>query len=101
MRQRPTSPQARFLPLEAFGRRPANKRHRPSSGRHPKPYTSADLVWVLRNSDFKPNLTAATAVTQQLEHAKVGTVCGSAALHRKPSAEDFKARETSRLARGE
>jgi hypothetical protein len=28
--------------LEAFGRRPPNKRRRPSSGRHPKPFTKAD-----------------------------------------------------------
>ena len=32
-------PPARFPPLEAFGRRPPNTRRRPSSGRHPKPFT--------------------------------------------------------------
>jgi hypothetical protein len=29
--------------LEAFGRRPPNKRRRPSSGRHPKPFTEAEV----------------------------------------------------------
>jgi hypothetical protein len=36
-------PPARFPPLEAFGRRPPNTRRRPSSGRHPKPFTQADI----------------------------------------------------------
>ena len=35
-------PPARFPPLEAFGRRPPNTRRRPSSGRHPKPFTATD-----------------------------------------------------------
>ena len=30
-------------PLEAFGRRPPNTRRRPSSGRHPKPFTKAPI----------------------------------------------------------
>jgi hypothetical protein len=29
--------------LQAFGRRPPNTRRRPSSGRHPKPFTQADV----------------------------------------------------------
>jgi hypothetical protein len=35
----PHVPCPRFPPLEAFGRRPPNTRLRPSSGRHPKPFT--------------------------------------------------------------
>src|SRR5207245_6615850 len=37
-------PPARFPPLEAFGRRPPNKRRCPSSGRHPKPFTTPDVA---------------------------------------------------------
>ena len=37
-------PPARFPPLEAFERRPPNTRRRPSSGRHPKPFTEADII---------------------------------------------------------
>ena len=44
-------PPARFPPLEAFGRRPPNTRRRPSSGRHPKPFTSTDLT--TPKSDFR------------------------------------------------
>jgi hypothetical protein len=37
----PYVPPSRFLPLEAFGRRPPNSRCRPSCGRHPKPLYGA------------------------------------------------------------
>src|SRR6476620_651037 len=37
-------PPARFPPLQAFGRRPPNTRRRPSSGRHPKPFTLPDVA---------------------------------------------------------
>jgi len=36
---KPYVPQARFPPLEAFGRQPPISPRRPSSGRHPKPFT--------------------------------------------------------------
>src|SRR6478672_11819791 len=37
-------PPARFPPLQAFGRRPPNTRRRPSSGRHPKPFTFSEVA---------------------------------------------------------
>jgi hypothetical protein len=39
----PHVPQARFPPLEAFGRRPPNSRPRHSCGQHPKTFTVADF----------------------------------------------------------
>src|SRR5882724_9266618 len=47
-------PPARFPPLEAFGRRPPNTRRRPSSGRHPKPFTKPDFSAVPNHFRFCP-----------------------------------------------
>jgi hypothetical protein len=40
----PNVPQPRFLPLEAFGRRPQQRAARSVTGRHPKPFTGAALA---------------------------------------------------------
>ena len=47
-------PPARFPPLEAFGRRPPNTRRRPSSGRHPKPFTKTEVAALRRDVCFAP-----------------------------------------------
>jgi hypothetical protein len=52
----------RLPPLEAFGRRPPSTRRRLASGRHPKPFTKAD---VNRTRDHR--LAANAAISRRLE----------------------------------
>src|SRR6185437_3162683 len=82
---RPYVSQSRFPPLEAFGRRPTNTRRRPSSGRHPKPFTEADLG-VLGCAIFEPcmkNIHSSTVSRVFVGSALLGEPTGRGGMRSK------------------